>query len=77
MRIHTVFPHIVSAETILFLNLEIQRSQYIRAKVTVHKCAETICRMRKYGTCFGSNDDLSLSKKLCKSYQDGRFGLLK
>ena len=42
MRIHTVFPHIVSAETILFLNLEIQRSQYIRPKVTVHKCAETI-----------------------------------
>jgi hypothetical protein len=25
-----------------FLNLEIQRSQYIRPKVTVHKCAETI-----------------------------------
>jgi hypothetical protein len=41
-----------------FLNLEIQRSQYIRPKVTVHKCAETIQRrklfkggnyMRKYG----------------------------
>ena len=25
-----------------FLNLEIQRSQYLRPKVTVHKCAETI-----------------------------------
>ena len=25
-----------------FLNLEIQGSQYIRPKVTVHKCAETI-----------------------------------
>ena len=25
-----------------FLNLEIQRLQYIRPKVTVHKCAETI-----------------------------------
>ena len=41
-----------------FLNLEIQRSQYIRPKVTVHKCAETIQGrklfkggnyMRKYG----------------------------
>jgi hypothetical protein len=25
-----------------FLKVEIQRSQYIRPKVTVHKCAETI-----------------------------------
>ena len=25
-----------------FLNLEIQRSQYIKPKVTVHKCVETI-----------------------------------
>ena len=42
-----------------FLNLEIQRSQYIRPKVTVHKGAETIQGrklfkggnyMRKYGT---------------------------
>ena len=33
----TVFPQIVSAETIFFFNLEIQRSQYIRPKVTVHK----------------------------------------
>ena len=41
-----------------FLNLEIQRSQYIRPKVTVHKCAETSQgrklvkggnNMRKYG----------------------------
>ena len=32
---YTVFPH-------SFFNLEIQRSQYIRPKVTVHKCAETI-----------------------------------
>ena len=39
---HTIFPHIVSTETILFLNLEIQRSQYMRPKVTVHKGAETI-----------------------------------
>ena len=40
----TVFPHIVSAETIhyYFLDLKIQRSQYKRPKVTVHKCAETI-----------------------------------
>ena len=36
--VDTVFPHIVSAETILFLDLEIQRSQYIRPKVTIHKC---------------------------------------
>ena len=43
-----------------YLNLEIQRSQYIRPKVTVHKCAETIQwrklfkggnYMRKYSTC--------------------------
>ena len=43
-----------------FLNLEIQRSQYIMPKVTVHKCAETIQGrklfkggnyMRKYGNC--------------------------
>ena len=39
---NTIFPHIVSAETIFFLSLEIQRSQYIRPKVTIHKCAETI-----------------------------------
>ena len=48
-----------------FLNLEIQRSQYIRPKVTVHKCAETIQGrklfkggnyMRKYG----------ISKKILK-----------
>ena len=32
MRIHTVFPHIVSAETILFVNFEIQRSQYINVR---------------------------------------------
>ena len=41
-----------------FLDLETQRSQYIRPKVTVHKCAETIQGrklikgrnyMRKYG----------------------------
>ena len=41
-----------------FLNLEIQRSQYLRPKVTVHKCAKTIQGrklfkggnyMRKYG----------------------------
>jgi hypothetical protein len=48
-----------------FLNLEIQRSQYIRPKVTVNKCAETIQGrklfkggnyMRKYGMYFvGSN----------------------
>ena len=31
-----------------FLNLEIQRSQYIRAKVTVHKCAETIQGRKLY-----------------------------
>ena len=57
-HLHTVFPHIVSTETILFLNLEIQESQYIRPKVTTHKCAETIQGrklfkgrnyMRKYG----------------------------
>ena len=27
-----IFPHIVSAETILFLTLEIQRSQYINVQ---------------------------------------------
>ena len=41
-----------------FLDLQIQRSQYIRPKVTVHKCAETILGrklfkggnyLRKYG----------------------------
>ena len=45
---------------ISFLDLEIQRSQYIRPKVTVHKGAETIQGrklfkggkyMRKYGIC--------------------------
>ena len=45
---YTVFPHIVSAETILFLNLEIQRSQYIRPKVTVHKGVETIQGRKLY-----------------------------
>jgi hypothetical protein len=46
---HTVFPHIVSAETILFWIW----SQYIRTKVTVHKCAETIQRRKlfKRGNC--------------------------
>ena len=43
----TVFRHIVSAETI-FLGLEIQRSQYIRPKVTVYKCAETIQGRKLY-----------------------------
>ena len=54
----TIFPHIVSAETTFFLHLEIQRSQYISPRVTVHKGAETIQGrklfkggnyMRKYG----------------------------
>ena len=31
-----------------FLNLEIQRSQYIRPKVTVYKCAETIQGRKLY-----------------------------
>ena len=31
-----------------FLDLEIQRSQYIRPKVTVHKCAETIQGRKLY-----------------------------
>ena len=31
-----------------FLNLEIQRSQYMRPKVTVHKCAETIQGWKLY-----------------------------
>ena len=31
-----------------FLNLEIQTSQYIRPKVTVHKCAETIQGRKSY-----------------------------
>ena len=44
----TVFPHIVSTETILFLNLEIQRSQYIRPKVTVHEGVETIQGRKLY-----------------------------
>ena len=54
-----------------FLNLEIQRSQYIRPKVTVHKGAETIQGrklfkggnyMRKYGIRNSENwlfDDVS------------------
>ena len=42
-----------------FLNLEIQKAQYLRSKVTVHKCAETVQGrklfkggnyMRKYGS---------------------------
>ena len=46
-------------QKIFFLNLETQRSQYIRPKVTVHKGAETVQGrklfkggnyMRKYGT---------------------------
>ena len=46
-----------------FLNLEIQRSQYIMPKVTVHKRAETIQGrklfkggnyMRNYGSCRNS-----------------------
>ena len=37
---YIVFPNIVGNYS--FLNLEIQRSQYIRPKATVHKCAETI-----------------------------------
>ena len=44
----TLFPHIVFSETILFLNLEIQRSQYIRPKATVHKGAETIQGRKLY-----------------------------
>ena len=57
-NLDTIFPHIVSAETTFFLHLEIQRSQYISPKVTVHKGAETIQGrklfkggnyMRKYG----------------------------
>ena len=31
-----------------FLNLEIQRSHYIRPKVTVHKCLETIQGRKLY-----------------------------
>ena len=42
-----VFPHIVSGNY-SFLNLEIQRSQYIRPKVTVHKGAETIQGRKLY-----------------------------
>ena len=44
---HTVFSHIVSEET-FFFNLEIQRSQYIRPKVTVHKGVETIQGQKLY-----------------------------
>ena len=56
-----------------YLNLEIQRSQYIRAKVTVHKCAETIQGrklfmygnyMRKYGRCITINKSSYKSKFL-------------
>ena len=59
-----IFPHMVSAETIFFLNLEIKRSQYIRPKITVHKFAETIQGrklfkggnyMRKYGIYFDNS----------------------
>ena len=42
MPLNTVFPHIASAATkYSFLTLEIQKSQCIRPKVTVHKCGET------------------------------------
>ena len=44
LKIPTVFPH----ETNLFLKLEIQRSQYIRPKVTVRKGAETIQGWKLY-----------------------------
>ena len=62
MCTYTVFPHIVSAETILFW---IWKSKYIRPKVTVHKGAETtqgrkLFRggnyMRKYGRLYGPYD---------------------
>ena len=45
----TVFPHIPSFRgNYSFLDLEIQRSQYIRPKVTVNKCAETIQGRKVY-----------------------------
>ena len=56
-----------------FLNLEIQRSQYIRPKVTVHKGAETIQGrklfkggnyMRKYGIQKNANINVYFSKKV-------------
>ena len=44
----TVFPYIVSAETILFWIWKSKISQYIRPKVTVHKCEETIQGRKLY-----------------------------
>jgi hypothetical protein len=49
--IHTVFPHIVSAETILFFWIwKSQSSQYIRPTVTVDKlkCAKTVQGRKPY-----------------------------
>ena len=45
-QMNTVFPHIVSNYSLL--NLEIQRSQYIRPKVKVHKGSETIQGRKLY-----------------------------
>ena len=53
-----------------FLNFEIQRSQYIRPKVRVHKCAETIrgntviiIGLKRHELCFGEflNSELFLT----------------
>ena len=44
----TVFPHIASCGNYSFLNLENQRSHYIRPKVTVQKCVEIIQGRKLY-----------------------------
>ena len=48
-EIHTVLPHTYSFRgNYTFLNLEIQRSQYIRPKFTVHKGVQTIQGRKLY-----------------------------
>ena len=46
---YTAFPHKYSFRgNYSFLNLEIQRSQYIRPKVTIHNCVEIIQGRKLY-----------------------------
>ena len=79
---YTVSPHMVSAESMyIFLNLENQRSQYIRPKVTVHirmwVLFERGSYMRKYGkyvlTCTNLFLSISFNKlpfrfEICRKF---------
>ena len=60
-----IFPHMVSAETIFFLNLEIQRSQYIK----VQKLFKGGNYMRKYGKLDYSDLSTQLTRSYEKNYQ--------